>query len=360
MKAARIRRALDALLGPEPTPEISMEAYPPPYPSGWYRICRSDELARGQMLVKHCLGQELLVFRGRDNGEAAVVDAHCPHQGANLAVGGAVVGDTIRCPFHHWAYDTTGRLCSIPDVDTPPRVSLGVWPTVERHGVVWMYFDAHQPRAAAPYALETPEDLVAGELVHRGDHCAGEVAMHIIEFAENSADFQHFHPVHGDMLIPWTSARVPFIKVQHTPSWEPDADRPHVAYFRNDAILQIGGRTIPRSSAHAEITFFGPGSVVWFRFMIPDVGEILLFQTHTPLAPRRQKVDFRWYAQPQIPRLLVSYVVGSWISNWREDIAIWENKVYQAKPKLCRADGPVKKMRRWYEQFYAEDVAPAA
>lgn len=33
------------------------------------------------------------------------------------------------------------------------------------------------------------------------------------EFAENSADFAHFDPLHGGLMIPWTSYNVPFIKV---------------------------------------------------------------------------------------------------------------------------------------------------
>ena len=41
-----------------------------------------------------------------------------------------------------------------------------------------------------------------------------------------------------------------------------------------------------------------------------------------------------------MPRPLVYYVVGSWISQWRGDIEIWENKIYRSKPVLSRADGP--------------------
>ncbi|MYH14420.1 MAG: Rieske 2Fe-2S domain-containing protein [Gammaproteobacteria bacterium] len=41
---------------------------------------------------------------------------------------------------------------------------------------------------------------------------------------------------------------------------------------------------------------------------------------------------------------------------FREDIAIWESKIYQPDPQLCDGDGPVGKYRNWAKQFYFEAV----
>ena len=35
-----------------------------------------------------------------------------------------------------------------------------------------------------------------------------------------------------------------------------------------------------------------------------------------------------------------------------QDVAIWKDKIYRADPILCDGDGPIHKLRRWYEQFY--------
>jgi 3-ketosteroid 9alpha-monooxygenase subunit A len=35
-----------------------------------------------------------------------------------------------------------------------------------------------------------------------------------------------------------------------------------------------------------------------------------------------------------------------------QDAEIWETKVYQPDPILCDGDGPINKLRKWYEQFY--------
>jgi cholesterol 7-dehydrogenase len=56
-----------------------------------------------------CLGQHLVLFR-TEKDEAKVLDAYCPHMGADLGVGGKVVGDCIECPFHKCVV----RACSLP------------------------------------------------------------------------------------------------------------------------------------------------------------------------------------------------------------------------------------------------------
>ena len=42
------------------------------------------------------------------------------------------------------------------------------------------------------------------------------------------------------------------------------------------------GRRVERAGANARITFTGPGSVVNFRFTIPDVGEIERIEPQLP------------------------------------------------------------------------------
>lgn len=59
-------------------------------------------------------GVQLAVFRGED-GQAHVLDAYCPHLGANLAVGGRVLGGCLECPFHSWIFQgSDGKCVKIP------------------------------------------------------------------------------------------------------------------------------------------------------------------------------------------------------------------------------------------------------
>src|SRR5438045_4014627 len=83
------------------------------YPRGWFAVCFSADLAPGATRAVRYFGQDLVVYRGED-GVARVLDAYCPHLGAHLGVGGKVVGDTIRCPFHAWRFDGCGDCVGIP------------------------------------------------------------------------------------------------------------------------------------------------------------------------------------------------------------------------------------------------------
>ena len=88
------------------------------------------------------LGQNLAVFRD-DKGEAYVLDAYCPHMGANIAVGGHVIGDCLECPFHGWQFrGSDGKVTKIPYADkskyTRARQELELWK--QRHKFVTLHY----------------------------------------------------------------------------------------------------------------------------------------------------------------------------------------------------------------------------
>jgi len=342
-----------------PSPEARLASYPPPYPDGWYRLATSRELRAGELRSIECLGRQLVFWRSENGKQVHAMTSICPHLGANLGLG-RVRGNHVECPFHAWQLNGAGRVACVPySSGAPQRVLNETFPLREVNGQIFIY---HRGDGAPsrfddepPYELPRIAELADGRFVHRGHHDGGRVKMHLIEFAENSADFAHFAPVHGQMRIPFTQIPVPGIRIEHKAGWALDPDRPHVSYFLDDAVLWILGRRVERAGANARITFTGPGSVVNFRFMIPDVGEIEMIQTHLPIGPLEQQVDFHWFADRRIPRLLVSYVIGNWVSQWSRDIAIWETKMYLARPMLCKDDGPVQRMRQWYKQFYPLD-----
>ncbi|XP_028173674.1 cholesterol 7-desaturase-like, partial [Ostrinia furnacalis] len=115
---------------------------PPPYPNGWFAVAESSELRVGGVLAVDVLGQNLCLFRGED-GVARCVDAYCPHLGANLAIGGAVTGNCIQCPFHKWTFGPDGVCKSVPGVEKAPRgVAVKSWQTCEADGAVWIWHDA--------------------------------------------------------------------------------------------------------------------------------------------------------------------------------------------------------------------------
>lgn len=73
---------------------------PPPFPNGWYALLSSSELKPGTATDVNCLGENFVVFRSAVTKKVFVLDAYCPHMGANMGVGGIVREECIVCPFH--------------------------------------------------------------------------------------------------------------------------------------------------------------------------------------------------------------------------------------------------------------------
>jgi cholesterol 7-dehydrogenase len=322
----------------------------------------TSDLGPGDIRYLEALGREFVVWKSEDGASMHAITAFCPHQGANLAHG-RVKGERLVCPFHEWEMTGEGRAACVPYSDAAPtRVLNESFPLEDVHGQLFMYHrtgsapqSCHDiPPYPAPRIAEVDDD----SWVFRGHHDAGRVRMHICEFSENSVDFAHFVPIHSQLRLPWTSIPIPGIRLEHVADWKVDEQRPHVSYFIDKAVVHAFGKRLEKASADALATFTGPGSVVNFRFDIPEVGEMELYQTHLPISPLEQQVDFHWFSDKKVPRLLAWYVVGSWVSQWKQDIEIWENKVYRNRPMLAKGDGPVQHLRHWYKQFNPETRGP--
>ena len=89
---------------------------PQQYPNGWLPVYDSQDLPKGQVRSLFALGRDLVIFRGT-SGKVYLFDAYCPHLGANLGVGGTVVGDDIKCHFHGWKYNDQGVCNDIPGLE---------------------------------------------------------------------------------------------------------------------------------------------------------------------------------------------------------------------------------------------------
>lgn len=64
---------------------------PPPYPNGWFAIAKSKEIKSGTAKNIDCLGENFVVFRSQTSNEVFVLDAYCPHMGANLGLDNLVI-----------------------------------------------------------------------------------------------------------------------------------------------------------------------------------------------------------------------------------------------------------------------------
>jgi cholesterol 7-dehydrogenase len=116
---------------------------PPVYPNGWFFVILSAELPVKGVKYMQLLGEHLAVFRGED-GVAYILDAYCPHLGANIAVGGQVEGSCIKCPFHGWCFDGDSGACvDVPYTKCVPEFAkTKSWNTIEKNKRVYIWYHA--------------------------------------------------------------------------------------------------------------------------------------------------------------------------------------------------------------------------
>ncbi len=156
---------------------------------GWYILCPSHTLRPSEVKSFELCGQRIVVFRGED-GQVRSLSAYCPHLGTDLGLG-KVDGNMIRCVFHQWAFDETGRCQDIPcQSKIPPQAQLPAYATDEKYGFIWIY-----PQAEAPEGVAEFDELKGKELVTQAD-TAFERGCHHHICMMNGIDAQHLKTIH--------------------------------------------------------------------------------------------------------------------------------------------------------------------
>ena len=303
--------------------------YPfPPYPTGWYLLTESAALAAGDVLPLRYFGRDLVLFR-TESGQAVVADAHCPHMGAHLGYGGAVEGEGIRCPFHSWHFDATGRCDDVPysTVAALPRVGLSCWPVHETSGVILVHFSEHG-RAPSWWMPDQPEWGAPGWLGY--ETTGWTIRMHTQELAENILDTAHFLYVHGVGGMPEAKTEI-------------DA---HV--YRQRSVLTTNGceHEFTRQDA------FGLG-LVWLHVRDP---EYCFLTATTPIDDEFVELRLLYLVNAGVGATEIPAAsraaIDATTRNTARDVPIWEHKVYRERAPLVPGDGPIGELRKWARQFY--------
>ena len=156
----------------------------------WIAVARSDDLVAGVAKPIRIMGQNYTLYRGR-SGSPHVVDARCPHRGAQMHLGW-IEDDAIRCVYHGWKFDHSGLCIDQPaELDAFKRkVRLPTYPTGEHMGQIFAYFGEGDPPQFPPF----PEPEAPGIVDHWPVY---KVPCNYLQCFENSMDEVHVAFTHA-------------------------------------------------------------------------------------------------------------------------------------------------------------------
>ena len=155
----------------------------------WYPIALSSEVSQGKVYGTEFLNGRVIVVRST-TGNPSVFSAYCRHFGADLAAGDMSDG-CVRCPYHHWKYDMSGR-CVGNDVGdrVPNDAALFAFPTKEKWGLIWA-FNGPTPNYEVPSWREDESER------HFVSHLVAEYRGDPFLIPLNVIDTQHLRSLHN-------------------------------------------------------------------------------------------------------------------------------------------------------------------
>jgi phthalate 4,5-dioxygenase oxygenase subunit len=162
----------------------------------WLPFLPSTELPEpdGPPRKVRLLGEDLVAFRDT-SGVVGLLAERCPHRGASLFFG-RNEGCGLRCVYHGWKFDTTGRCVDMPSEPAESafrdKVRARAYPCHEVNGVVWAYLG---PRPVPPPFPPFEVTTVAA------DHAYPPIMMmeecNWVQALEGDIDSSHIDWVHA-------------------------------------------------------------------------------------------------------------------------------------------------------------------
>lgn len=158
------------------------------HPDFWYPLVWSSDLKAGKLLARSFAGEPIVLFRGK-SGKVSAMEDRCAHRQVPLHLG-VVQGDTIKCGYHGWTFDCSGRCIDVPYVGMGrERMPNGVktYPCREIDGIIFVF--PGDPALAEERAM-TALGSTANP-AYKTRKLKREVACHYTFMHENLFDMNH-------------------------------------------------------------------------------------------------------------------------------------------------------------------------
>jgi 3-ketosteroid 9alpha-monooxygenase subunit A len=324
-----------------------IESAPPPqrYARGWHCLGLAADYKDGKPHSLSIFGTRLVVFQGA-GGKISILDAWCPHMGADLALG-EVKGDSLVCRFHSWSWGGDGVCNNIPYAKRiPPKARTRSWPTCEENNLLFVWNDPEGNGPAADVAIPRLAQCFDRQNWSEWSIVKWKIENNCRELVDNVADFAHFVSVHQ------------MSNMQYFANIFEGHRATQIMVGVSDSVG--GGENLTTIA-----TYYGPAYQL--THMFGKLGgypvESILLNTHTPVSPGSFEIRFGVMVK-KFPGMtqeacdaMIQQYVDLTAKGFGEDVQIWHNKVRIDNPLLCDGDGPVILNRQWYEQFYLDAAA---
>jgi len=108
------------------------------HPDHWYPLAWSRDAKRGKTLAVSFAGQPIVLVRTA-SGSLFALEDRCAHRQVPLHAG-VVSGEQIKCCYHGWTYDGTGRCVSVPYIGTERHPNgVRAYPVKELEGLAFVF-----------------------------------------------------------------------------------------------------------------------------------------------------------------------------------------------------------------------------
>lgn len=323
------------------------------YPNGWIPIYKSRDLKKGKSVSISVVGHDLALFRGMD-GQAYVVDAYCPHLGANLAVGSRIKdGNCIECPFHGWRFNGSDGKCTfIPEeTNIPVEAKLQTWNVTEEFGTIFIWH--HIENESPSWYIERMEEITNGKYTEKfsSNHSA---FCHVKDVLENTADASHYRILHAlflpkDNFDHTESGLLSHFKLKHQHPIS-ETKGPWACYSINTQ-LEVFGMSLPLLRTTFKVIHVGP-AFAYMRLQHP-FSEVITTIAITPEGPLKQRVCITLYGDWKVPRFVFYTTFHANRVHFEREVIVWNHRKYNKRPILIKEDKLMSEFNRWYSQFFS-------
>jgi phenylpropionate dioxygenase-like ring-hydroxylating dioxygenase large terminal subunit len=157
------------------------------HPDYWYPVAWSTELKEGKALGRHFAAEPIVIYRGK-SGQVFALEDRCAHRQVPLSLG-VVTGDELKCHYHGWTYNCSGKCVGVPYFGGVDRLPNGIksYPAREVDGLIFVFPgnpDLAESRLPKTLGSAANKDYKTRRLNR-------EVACHYTFMHENLFDMNH-------------------------------------------------------------------------------------------------------------------------------------------------------------------------